>query len=106
MVQNAENMLQFCKTDKFYRLYPRYTINLCIITSRCSTVNLVTCQLLYHRVMPPKDADGNAITGDPEEHSDQSALFATSIQKLRKTRIDVYETLCPQQVLVHKGGKI
>ena len=23
-----------------------------------------------------------------------------------KTRIDVYETLCPQQLLVHKGGKI
>ena len=23
-----------------------------------------------------------------------------------KTRIDVYETSCPQQMLVHKGGKI
>ena len=23
-----------------------------------------------------------------------------------KTRIDVYETLCPQQMLVHKGEKI
>ena len=23
-----------------------------------------------------------------------------------KTRIDVYKTLCPQQMLVHKGGKI
>ena len=23
-----------------------------------------------------------------------------------KTRIDVYETLCPQQMLVQKGGKI
>ena len=23
-----------------------------------------------------------------------------------KTRIDVYETLCPQQMPVHKGGKI
>ena len=23
-----------------------------------------------------------------------------------KTRTDVYETLCPQQMLVHKGGKI
>ena len=23
-----------------------------------------------------------------------------------KTRIDVYETLCPTQMLVHKGGKI
>ena len=22
-----------------------------------------------------------------------------------KTRIDVYETLCPKQMLVHKGGK-
>ena len=27
-------------------------------------------------------------------------------QKTTKTRIDVYETLCPQQMLVHKGGKI
>ena len=26
--------------------------------------------------------------------------------KYIKTRIDVYETLCPQQMLVHKGGKI
>ena len=25
---------------------------------------------------------------------------------LRETRIDVYETLCPQQMLVHTGGKI
>ena len=24
----------------------------------------------------------------------------------RQTRMDVYETLCPQQMLVHKGGKI
>ena len=24
----------------------------------------------------------------------------------KETRIDVYETLCPQQMLVHKGGKI
>ena len=23
-----------------------------------------------------------------------------------RTRIDVYETLCPQQMLIHKGGKI
>ena len=26
--------------------------------------------------------------------------------KLPVTRLDVYETLCPQQMLVHKGGKI
>ena len=25
---------------------------------------------------------------------------------LQRTRIDVYETLCSQQMLVHKGGKI
>ena len=28
------------------------------------------------------------------------------IPKQNVTRIDVYETLCPQQMLVHKGGKI
>ena len=27
-------------------------------------------------------------------------------KKTKKTRIDVYETLCRQQMLVHKGGKI
>ena len=27
-----------------------------------------------------------------------------SIHFAQKTRIDVYETLCPQQMLVHKGG--
>ena len=27
-------------------------------------------------------------------------------RKGKITRIDVYETLCPQQMLVHKGGKI
>ena len=26
--------------------------------------------------------------------------------KIDRTRIDVYETLCSQQMLVHKGGKI
>ena len=26
--------------------------------------------------------------------------------KKLETRIDVYETLCPQQMLLHKGGKI
>ena len=25
---------------------------------------------------------------------------------LRETRFDVYETICPQQMLVHKGGQI
>ena len=33
-----------------------------------------------------------------------TSLFCIPVQK--KTRIDVYETLCPQQMLVHKGGKI
>ena len=28
------------------------------------------------------------------------------LKKKKQTRIDVYETLCPQQMLVHKGGKI
>ena len=29
-----------------------------------------------------------------------------TLKVIKKTRIDVYETLCPQQMLVHKGGKI
>ena len=29
-----------------------------------------------------------------------------SEDEIKITRIDVYETLCPQQMLVHKGGKI
>ena len=30
----------------------------------------------------------------------------TNMWNSPRTRIDVYETLCPQQMLVHKGGKI
>ena len=35
-------------------------------------------------------------------------LHMTELIKIHslQTRIDVYETLCPQQMLVHKGGKI
>ena len=32
--------------------------------------------------------------------------FRRSLPNQFETRIDVYETLCPQQMLVHKGGKI
>ena len=35
-----------------------------------------------------------------------SSLSARMKKIQLKTRIDVYETLCPQQMLVHKGGKI
>ena len=28
------------------------------------------------------------------------------ITEIKVTRFDVYETLCPQQMLVHKGGQI
>ena len=27
-------------------------------------------------------------------------------EKKKRTRFDVYETLCPKQMLVHKGGQI
>ena len=33
-------------------------------------------------------------------------LIWLNIRMITATRIDVYETLCPQQMLVHKGGKI
>ena len=45
--------------------------------------------------------------GSPDPESD--ALTTRPVRpptKISKTRIDVYETLCPQQMLVHKGGKI
>ena len=29
----------------------------------------------------------------------------TKFKKLVETRFDVYETLCPQQMLLHKGGQ-
>ena len=32
--------------------------------------------------------------------------FFIKLSVQNSTRIDVYETLCPQQMLVHKGGKI
>ena len=40
----------------------------------------------------------------PNDHC--TTNIATLAKKKKKTRIDVYETLCPQQMLVHKGGKI
>ena len=36
--------------------------------------------------------------------SDRRLLIAAG--KYAETRDDVYETLCPQQMLVHKGGQI
>ena len=36
----------------------------------------------------------------------QCLLFILATPDSPITRIDVYETLCPQQMLVHKGGKI
>ena len=33
-------------------------------------------------------------------------ILSITLKDIKKTRIDVYETLCPQQMLVHKGGKI
>ena len=38
--------------------------------------------------------------------SDYTIFNAIRCFNQQKTRIDVYETLCPQQMLVHKGGKI
>ena len=36
----------------------------------------------------------------------QEYLHINTLYSKLKTRMDVYETLCPQQLLVHKGGKI
>ena len=47
---------------------------------------------------------GKNITSLPTLLQSESIYHALRI-KIR-TRIDVYETLCPQQMLVHKGGKI
>ena len=43
----------------------------------------------------------------PKLSCEYQAQHTTSRNSLPfQTRIDVYETLCPQQMLVHKGGKI
>ena len=39
----------------------------------------------------------------PNSHWERGRILAPEDTK---TRIDVYETLCPQQMLVHEGGKI
>ena len=36
----------------------------------------------------------------------QNHLKMEKKTKKEETRFDVYETLCPQQMLVHKGGQI
>ena len=38
--------------------------------------------------------------------SSDTNLLRKKPVKQKITRIDVYESLCPQQMLVHKGGKI
>ena len=39
-------------------------------------------------------------------HHTYLIIHVLAIRLRCKTRIDVYETLCPQQMLVHKGGQI
>ena len=47
---------------------------------------------------------GGRVGGWGQGRCERRIIVFVKIQK--KTRIDVYETLCPQQMLVHKGGKI
>ena len=39
-------------------------------------------------------------------NSIKGCYSVANLQKKKKTRFDVYETLCPQQMRVHKGGQI
>ena len=48
--------------------------------------------------------NGNG-NGNAYDRGDYNSSFALRAVEL-KTRFDVYETLCPQQMLVHKGGQI
>ena len=42
-----------------------------------------------------------------QQNCTYSMLFHFNAHKKKeRTRFDVYETLCPQQMLVHKGGQI
>ena len=64
----------------------------------------------------PKDRFGvdTAQINAPNMHSAAAIIMLTQICNFNplepsfynRTRIDVYETLCPQLMLVHKGGKI
>ena len=40
------------------------------------------------------------------KYLNKSHSFIYFVKVKSKTRFDVYETLCPQQMLVHKGGQI
>ena len=53
--------------------------------------------LHHHRALNPKSQ---------RESTLNSNCCSNTNNFLQKTRIDVYETLCPQQKQVHKGGKI
>ena len=44
--------------------------------------------------------------GEQELSHGSIARLNCALPITKTTRIDVYETLCPQQMLVHKGGKI
>ena len=43
---------------------------------------------------------------DPSYHRYRERHFSIREILTKSTRFDIYETLCPQQMLVHKGGQI
>ena len=56
--------------------------------------------------LTPKSAMEFCRNSNSSKLSRMSSIPARMKKIQLKTRIDVYETLCPQQMLVHKGGKI
>ena len=62
---------------------------------------------MYYLCSENKGADQLRSTAKSRFSHDVADIF--QVRKgiiIIETRIDVYETLCPQQMLVHKGGKI
>ena len=70
-------------------------------------------QMLVHKGSQTENLSGECRDIIPTKlqcQAIQGALQSPNLQReiiqKNKTRIDVYETLCPKQMLVHKGGKI
>ena len=61
----------------------------------CHFVGFVILQLKREETTGPKKPQEETIQSIPKELAPHS--------EIGETRIDVYETLCPQQMLVHKG---
>ena len=85
----------------------RFSHDMAQIVKEMRKPALNLCESQFHK--------GDISTGVPAQYKHFTVHYLSSIiynlrqvsyHNQRRTRFDVYETLCPKQMLVHKGGQI